>query len=117
MLRWGLLASTHSRLTSNATGQTFFKPGQFHLELADLLVQLLFQFLISTIPQAPAVLENLRQIFYHLSLPLRHLPWVYPVMTGYLLHCPLTLHRLPGHLGLHFRAVALSLSHAASPSL
>ena len=117
MLRLRWLASTHSRLTSNATGQTFFKPGQFHLQLADLLVQLLLQFLLRTIPPVPAVLEYLRQIFYHLSLPLPHLAGVYPVMTGDLLHCPLTLHRLQGDLGLHFRAVVLPLSHAASPSL
>ena len=113
MLSLGLFASIHSLLSSNATDQTFFKPSQFHLQLADLLVQLLFQFLVRMIPSAPAVLENLRQILDHQSLPLRHLARVYPVMTPYFLHCPLALHRLQGDLGLHFCTVSLSLFHSA----
>jgi len=88
-----------ARLASTESGSFFFQPLQFHLEAANLPVELYLPFLWLSVGAGPIAAEDSTPSLQQLALPLAHLRGTYAVLAGQFVDRLQPLRPLPGPVG------------------
>src|SRR2546423_6755439 len=110
MLNWGWPTSISARWASTEAGRFFFEPVQFHLEPADLLVELGLDGLVVLGSGLAAVAEQVLGASQELLLPGVDQGGVDGVLAGQLVDRLVSLEGRQGHLGLERCRMSLPLT-------